>query len=165
MTAVSHPLLGTIDPSGPGFWEATTSFAEREVMLDLTLEGTDLAAGALEEVLRKLDDLEKLDKVARKAIRRDARDGEDAAAALYVSLHRDELTDEQLEQIFGTADRAGVTAETLLSRLFVVRVGLYPESDDGQILLDYSLGEDVTNYLLCVAFDPDGSVSAVDLES
>jgi hypothetical protein len=165
MTTVSHPLLGAIDPSGPGFWDATLSFAERDVMLDLTVEGSELTAAELEDVLKKAADLRGLDKRARKAIASDAEGDEEAAAALYVSLHRDELSDEQLQQLFGTTDRKAVTPDALLSKLHVVRVGLYPENEDGQILLDYSLGEDVTNYLLCVSFDAEGDVAAVDLES
>jgi hypothetical protein len=165
MTAAVHPLLGTIDSSTPGFWEATMSFADRDVVLDLTIEGTDLSPATLKDVLRRADDLAALDKLAAAAIRRDAKDGEDAAAGMYVHHHLEELPDAHLEQLFGTSDREQITPETLLSRLFIVRVGLYPESDDGQILIDYSLGADVTSYLLCVSFDDAGKPTAVDFES
>ena len=43
--------------------------------------------------------------------------------------------------------------EPLLSRLFLVRVGLYPEDEDQRLLLDYSIDPDVTDYVLSVSFN------------
>ena len=38
MANVTHPILGAIDPSGPGFWDATITFAEHGVFFDLTID-------------------------------------------------------------------------------------------------------------------------------
>ena len=52
----------------------------------------------------------------------------------------------------------------MLSRLVLVRVGLYPESD-APVLLDYSIDPEETNYILCVYVDVSGQPTDVSIES
>lgn len=165
MSTVQHTHLGTIDPAAPGFWEATFSYHDRDVVFELTLEKTGLGPEVIENLFRRTDDLESLDGLAVTAIRRDAKDGEDAAAGTYAEHHLQELPDDHLEALFGTTQRDRIAAEMLLSRLHIVRVALFPEETDGPIQIDYSLGEDITNYVLCVTFDRKGKPCAVDFES
>ncbi len=53
--------------------------------------------------------------------------------------------------------------ETFLRSMTLVRVGIYPESEE--IVCDYTIGLDVTNYLVAVAFGANGEVCNVSLES
>jgi len=165
MANILHPILGTLDPSSPGFWDATVTFGGRDVTFDLTIDGSDLAAADV-SALQKPDDLVPLDRAARLAILEDAQSGdEDAAAALYITHHHSEFPRDDFERLFGTDKPDLANAEPLLSRLVLVRVGLYPEDDDRRVLLDYSIDPDATNYLLCVSFDASKQPTAVDLES
>jgi hypothetical protein len=166
MAKVTHPLLGTIEPSAPGYWEVDLPFGGRELTLDLTIEESGLPASALQELPQSVTDLEPLDRAARAAILADARSGdEDAASVMYLTHHQDVLEPEEYQRAFGVSAPDLADPEPLLSRLALVRVGLYPEEDERRILLDYSIDPDTTNYLLCVSFDEDGEVVAVDLES
>lgn len=166
MAQVTHPILGTLDPSVPGFWEGEVTFGGRVVTVDMTIEEPELAAPALHGLPQSLADLEPLDRAARAAILADAEaDDDDAAALLYLTHHHDVLPPEDYQRLFGVAAPDLVNPEPLLSRLVLVRVGLYPEQEDSRILLDYSIDPDTTQYLLCVSFDSDGEAVAVDLES
>jgi hypothetical protein len=166
MSNVSHPILGTIDPTGPGFWDATITFAGRGVFFDLTIDGEELTAADLGDLPQQPEELEPLDRAARLAILEDARSGdEDAAAFLYVTHHQKVLSAGEFQRLFGT-DRPDLTnLEPLLSRLALVRVGLYPEDEDQRILLDYSIGPDVTDYVLSVSFNLKRQPTGVSLES
>ena len=84
---------------------------------------------------------------------------------LYLTHHHEELPPEDYRRLFGVSAPDLANPQPLLSRMALVRVGLYPENDDRRILLDYSIDPDTTNYLLCVAFNSVGKPVAVDLES
>src|SRR6478752_7596787 len=103
MGNVSHPILGTIDPTGPGFWDATITFAGRGIYFDLTIDGEELTAADLGDLPQQAEELEPLDRAARLAILEDAQSGdEDAAAFLYVTHHQKVLSPDDLRRLFGT---------------------------------------------------------------
>jgi hypothetical protein len=136
------------------------------VTLDLTIEGTGLTAADLSDLPQDSRDLLPLDRAARVAMVRDSNSGdEDAAATLYLSHHQSEFDTEELLRLFGTSTPSMADPAEMLSRLILVRVGLYPEDDDRRVLLDYSIDPNVTDYLLCVSFNAEGEPVAVDLES
>ena len=164
MTVVQHAALGDIDCSEPGLWEGEIELDGRKVRIDLTIDEEEVSPELLENLLRMTDDLTSLDQAARGAILVDARGDDGAPAALYASHHLTELGDEVLDRLFGTHDRASLKPEALLERLSLVRVGLYPEAEL-PLLLDYSLGSEITNYVLCVSCSSDGVPEGVDLES
>jgi hypothetical protein len=45
------------------------------------------------------------------------------------------------------------------------RVDLYPEDTQQSIVMDFTLRDDVTTYLVCVSFDGDGNMVSVEMES
>jgi hypothetical protein len=166
MSDVIHPILGTIDPSSPGFWDATITVAGRGVFFDLTIDGEELKAADLADLPQQPEDLEPLDRAARRAILDDAESGdEDGAATLYVTHHQTVLPAGDFRRLFGTDRPDLANLEPLLSRLALVRVGLYPEDEDQRILLDYSIDPDVTTYVLSVSFNLKRQPTGVSLES
>jgi hypothetical protein len=166
MGNVIHPILGEIDPTGPGFWDATITFSGRGIFFDLTIDGEELTAADLGDLPQQPEDLEPLDRAARRAILEDAQsEDEDAAAILYVTHHQKVLPAGDFERLFGTARPDPGNLEPLLSRLVLVRVGLYPEDEDQRILLDYSIAPDVMDYLLSVSFNLKRQPTGVGLES
>ena len=166
MPTVLHPILGELDPSAPGFWDTTLTFAGRTITFDLTIDGSGLTGPDLNDLPRQLEDLVPFYRAARFAILRDAqaRD-DDAASTLYLTHHGSELPTADLQRLFGTDKPGSADPEAMLSRLVLVRVGLYPEHEDRRVLLDYSIDPDVTHYLLCVSFDAARQPTAVALES
>jgi hypothetical protein len=161
---IEHPLLGTIEPSTPGEWEGLLPFGGHEVRVELLIDEEGLEPAVLEAALQRLDELEAHDRSARSAIDEDAESAADATALLYAQHHTAELSDAVLQELFA-ATRDQITPKALLSRLVLVRVGIFPESEASQFVLDYSLGSKLTNYVLCVRFDSSGQVAVVDLES
>lgn len=166
MANIEHPILGSIDPSVPGFWDATVTFDGRDVEFDLTVDGSGLTPADIGSLPRRVEDLAPLDHAARLAILEDARSGDDdSAATLYLTHHHDALPGADFARLFGTDTPDLAEPDALLSRLVLIRVGLYPENEDRPFLLDYSIDPDATNYLLSVSFDSNRQPFAVDLES
>lgn len=118
----------------------------------------------LERIAPRVADLRHLDFEARQSLRENlAGTGEFDAMPLYRSHHIDEL-EPSLARRFFDVDRSDPAAdETFLRSMKLVRVGVYTESE--RIVCDYTIGRDVTNYVVAVAFGADGKVYDVDMES
>lgn len=161
---LEHDLFGVIDLSAAARLEGSRIFDGRFVSFDLNIKER-VDASSLAPLLARVDQLDSLDARARAAMRADLAGGDETATALYVSHHLDELSSDAVAKIFGDSDPSTITPATFLSTLVLTRVGLYPESLDRQLVLDYSIGTEHTNYLLCVSFDESGEIAAVDMES
>ena len=113
--------------------------------------GESAARGAT-EFLREID---RHARTAKAAI--DARQDESGDAAFYHQHHREQCGSEV----------AGETVEEMLGRLVPVAVWFAPDDEerDWNASIDYSLGEDVTDYLLSVRMDPRGGIVDVAMES
>ena len=53
----------------------------------------------------------------------------------------------------------------LLKKLHLVRVGLYPDSKDQFAIFDYSIGKELTNYLVVINTDENGNLEYMTMES
>lgn len=165
MTVIEHPLFGTVDLATAGEWDAKLRFGGHEIDVTLTLDEPSSAPGEVEARLSLLDELTLRDREAREAMAGEATGGEDNASGLYIAHHRDELPQGEWEQLFGAIEPNDVDAECFLAQLQVVRVGLYPDAEDRCLLLDYTLPDGVTNYLLSVSFDHNGQLADIEMES
>ena len=165
-TNVFSPIFGTIDPSAPGFWLASVTFEGRAVEFDMTIDGVGMSATDVNSLPQRMDELVLLDRTARLAILDDAKSGyEDSATAVYLGHYRSVLSVVEFQRLFGTKSADLRDAETIFSRMILIRVGLYPEAEEYQVLLDYSIDPDTTSRILCVSFDSNRRLTAVDLDS
>jgi hypothetical protein len=153
---IQHPVLGTLheDPDSKS-WESDTAFLLDGYPVDVSVwPGGALSAHSLERVARFAGDLAAFDRQARAAIREDHDSGDqDAAVPMYLDHHRDLLDGDAPE------------LDTLLGQLRLCHVGLHPDEPDAVAVFDYSIDEELTQYLLVVTFDDEGAVVAVDMES
>ena len=84
---------------------------------------------------------------------------------LYVEHHLAELSEDELQRLFGTTARSELSPERVLSSLQPVRIGLYPADEHQTAVFDYSLDPTVTNYVLAVSFNALGKVTSIEMES
>lgn len=83
----------------------------------------------------------------------------------YIDFHLEELSSDELQRIFGKP-REALDPATFLSKLELVGVALDPTPPDAvELVLDYSLGRDVTDRVLAMVIDTSGEVIAVSHES
>jgi Protein of unknown function (DUF2004) len=106
-------------------------------------------------------ELEKRRKAALAAIRGRIGTAEDEyGATLFVSHHLAEIEHDYWQRHLGIAQPDPLRVLDLL-------VLVDPSDDDEEDLdsLDFTLPDDVTNYVLCVSFDDEGQVTEVSMES
>ena len=157
------PVLGPLPPNAEGYWSKSVAHGDVSIDVDVNLDG-DVDGVAVGRLTSRLRDLSGLEVQARAAMRAEA-ESEASAVALYRSHHAAELSSEELAACFGGSDAWRADVSAFVSALQLKRVGLYPDAWKQSIIMDFTLGAAVTNYLLVVSFDCDAQVVAVVMES
>ena len=52
-----------------------------------------------------------------------------------------------------------------LNKIKLVRIGIYPEDSDSMATFDYTIGRDLTQYLIVIRFDSEGKLVEIVMES
>lgn len=109
-----------------------------------------------------IDEIIRREKLAIEAIRRTfgTEDGEDGAN-LFVSHHLDELYSEYWHKHLGTKTPDPVRILDILK----LRNHWSGDDDNGLENYDFTLPDDITNYVICVSFDNEGEVRNISMES
>lgn len=157
------PVFGPLQDDAEGYWSKSIKHGDASIEVDLNIDG-DIEFAAVSRLTSRLSDLHALEAQARAAMRADVT-SEDSAVMLYRSHHVAELSAEALAACFGGSDAWRTDVPAFVAALHLKRVGLYPDDEEQSIIMDFTLGESVTDYLLAVSFDREGHVVAVDMES
>lgn len=157
------PVFGSLQEDAEGYWSEFILHGDASIEVDLNIDG-DIDGAAVSRLTSRLSDLPALEAQARAAMQADV-ESEDPAVTLYRSLHAEELSAEALAACFGGSDAWRTDVSAFVAALQLKRVGLYPADEEPSIIMDFILGESVTDYLLAVSIDRDGQVVAVDMES
>ena len=157
------PVFGPLHEDAEGYWSKSITHGDASIKVDLNIDGDidDVDVGRLTS---RLSALPALEDQARAAMQADV-ESEDSAITLYRSHHAAELSEETLASCFGGSDAWKTDVSAFVAALQLKRVGLYPDDEEQSIIMDFTLGESATNYLLVVSFDSEGQVVAVDMES
>ena len=157
------PVFGPLQEDAEGYWCKPIKHGDALIEVDLNIDG-DIDGAAVLRLTSRLSGLPALEAQARAAMHADV-ESEDSAVTLYRSHHAEELSAEALAACFGGSDAWRTDVPAFVAALHLKRVGLYPNDEEQSIIMDFTLGESVTDYLLAVSFDREGQVVAVDMES
>ncbi|MCA9631537.1 MAG: DUF2004 domain-containing protein [Myxococcales bacterium] len=162
---IEDPNLGTLTFDGDGIADTVVLLDGEEIEVAIELD-EEPSPKVIKAATSRVAKLAALDAASKDAIRAELQEGdEDAATIMYWSHHKDELSAQAIRSAFGVDSADDVSDAVFLKALHLLRVAVVPGSEDSEISLDYSIGEDVTNYLLVVRFDSEGEVSEISLES
>jgi hypothetical protein len=165
MTVITHEALGRLEFDDQGVADTHVALGDRHIDVDVNFEG-EIDAGTLDQPARAVANIADLDQRSKDALREDLAEGdEDGAVPLYKAHHLDEIEPNVLKKLFSVAMVEDIDDDTFLGALKLIRVGIYPDSEDATIVCDYSIDPDATNYLVSVVFDSDGELVDVTLES
>ena len=139
--------LGIVAP----MWETQIELSGRIVSVSVSDATVD--QDMPDSVTRHVADLARFDGLARDAMRA-GWDDDEFGARLYAEHHEEELGLELL----GDPD-------LLFAQLYLERVSFALDDADRHMVLDYTIGAELTQYVLAVAFDRDGMITEVVMES
>jgi hypothetical protein len=164
MSTFQLPPFGELNPQNlEEFYDAEIEYAGRTIETDLNFEDSTIDLTSLEKVKEWIFDPQRLDTMGRDAIAKDVASGDTVKE--YIEHHRDELDAEDVEELIKGGDQDLSREERLAKALHLVRIGFYPHDRDNFIILDYSLGRELTQYLVVVNLTADGEVDYLTMES
>lgn len=154
MSSIDLPFFGPIDPdTAQDMLQADTEVDGQSVLLELWFDAdTDIEEEAIEAVRARLDALEDTIALAQEAI---ANSLDDESVALFVTHHQDELA----------GALGDMEAEEIVETLVCTTLAFYPGSKEAALRVDFTLDEDLTNYVLCVEMDSEGGILGFLMES
>lgn len=159
MATFESRIFGSLPVADDAYWSGATTVGGRQYVRAIFIGTGD--QNILDRAASLVDDLDRLDVRARAAIQ--AAHAADATVRGYVDHHLDAVDADVLERLFGAAKPDDAT---FLARLELVGVAIHPVKEEHfKLVLDYSLGRDVSDELLAVRFDEAGEVVAVTHES
>jgi len=166
MASVKLPYFGHIDPSAlEEYYDAEVPYNDTEIIVDLNFETGTIDPARLDLVKNFIDNIRIHDINNKKLIAADYDDEQGDTVKEYIEHHLEELGEEELAGLVDINAKAADKEKQMLQKLNLVRVGLYPDSTDQFAIFDYSIGEDITNYLVVLFTDENGNLDYMTLES
>ncbi|NCD68487.1 DUF2004 domain-containing protein [Mucilaginibacter agri] len=157
------PFFGDLNSESlQDYYDKDVIFGSAKIQLDLNFYETSIDEDKLSILKQYLNDLEKVVELAKKEINSDFKGGENVVE--FLEHHIDVLDETELEAIIDTKDKSLSVEQRLLSALKLMRIGFYPEDDDFAIF-DFTLGEEISQYLLVVKFNNQMQLQEITMES
>lgn len=175
MPPLSHPRLGAVEiENGLGYVVTDVGGRTLEVAIEL-VENLDAhtpeddtrldpakVIAWIEPVVDIVPALASWDAAAQQALL--DRSGEPAVVE-YVQHHLAELDPDVLARRFAVSDAAALGVRAFVAGLELVGISLRPGQPEAIAALDYSVGRDLTDYVLMVVLDRDRTCTGLAVEA
>ena len=147
------------------YYDVDIVFNGNEIQIDLNFENKAIDIATMDKVKNFIENIEKFDILNKNYILDDYNDEEGDTVKFYLEDHLEEIGKDELSTLINFDDTTIELEQQLLAKLKLVRVGLYPESEDNFAIFDYSIGQDITNYLVVINTDENGQLEYMTMES
>lgn len=147
------------------YYESATSINGQEVRIDLNFDNSSSDKLKMANLKNVLENIEKFDKLNKVYIENDYNDFDGDTVKPYLENHLEQFDEEEMSQLIDKSDTINSPEKQLLSKLSLVRLGLYPDNDEYLTTFDYSIGKDITQYLVVITTDKDGKLNYITMES
>lgn len=160
---LDFPYFGQLDSTNlEDYYDLQVEHEQHKFQIDLNFEETSIADEQFFALKNYLSDIDEAISAAKKAIAEDFADGEEVNE--YLAFHLEECEPDELEPLLVNADKNLSTEAQLVSILKIKRIGIYP-NDDNYAVLDFTIDEDVTQYILVVNLDAENALNYITMES
>jgi Protein of unknown function (DUF2004) len=144
-------------------YDAEMEFNGRQIDLDLNFDEESTTTKRLEIVKNFIENLTEFNQIATKAINDDFKTGK--TVKHYIKHNLKMLGEEHFSSLFDNYGTSMTNTEQLLAKIYLKRVGFYPEDNDNFAVFDYTFGQDLTDYLIVVNFNKKGKIDYMTMES
>jgi hypothetical protein len=98
-------------------------------------------------------------------MKQDFENPEGDSVRFYLENFIADADEKELEKLIDITNKNDEPEEQLLKKLHLVRIGFYPEDQDEFAVFEYSIGEELTNYLVVIVTDESGEPAYITVES
>lgn len=158
------PYFGVVDPKAiEEYYDVDVEIEGCELSLDLNFDEETVSTTKLDKMRVRLENLPALLEEAKTAVRKSFEEGGDVLE--YITHHLDLITAPELQEALGGVDGSLSAGERLFSLVHPIRIGLYPEDEQHYFTLDFSISQEVTQYMIVVLFNVDEEFQYITMES
>lgn len=149
------------------YYESEIEIHGKPVHLDLNIEEEKISKDRLDCLSRLLENLPNLVSNIEKEIQENYNNQEDGDVRFYIKHHLEELDESSLSTLGVDNNNQSKTVDKqLLEKLYLRRVGFYPEYEgEGFAVMDFTISEQLTDYLLVAYLGEDGELGYFAMES
>ena len=147
------------------YYDVDIEFNGNQIQIDLNFETKTIDTLTMDKVKNFIENIDKFDKLNKTYILNDYNDEDGDTVKFYLEHHLEEVGKDELSTLINFDDSKTEPEQQLLTKLKLVRVGLYPTSEDNFAIFDYSIGEEITNYLVVINTDENGELDYMTMES
>jgi hypothetical protein len=147
------------------YYDVNIELDGNEIQIDLNFENKTTDTITMDKVKNFIENIEKCDKLNKTYILNDYNDEDGDTVKSYLEHHLEEVEKLELSNLINFDDKATELELQLLKKLKLVRVGLYPDNEDNFAIFDYSIGEEITNYLVVINTDEQVQLDYMTMES
>ena len=166
MAKYLFPGVGGLDTENlESEYNGAINFYGREIRIDLNFEAFQIGVDKLDSAKAILINIEDMDKKNKQYMEADYLDIHKDTVKSYLEHHLKEIDHKDLSDLINFEENAMSNEEQLIKELKLVRVGLYPENEDQFAVFDYTIGEELTQYLIVVNLEKDGQLESLSMES
>ena len=166
MATIKLPHFGSLDPDSlEEYYDIDIPFNDTEIQIDLNFEQITIDAKRLDVAAKFIGNIRIHDLNNKKYIEKDFNDPGGDTVKFYLEHHLEDLGEEELSGLIDLKSRSSDHIKQLFKKLHLVRVGLYPDSVDQFAIFDYSIGKELTQYLIVINADENGNIEYMTMES
>ncbi len=155
------PFFGEVPLSHPREIDVVKDVNGQEVKMDLNFEGDSVEKERLQALKALLLRLDEKEVETKNELIKNFNEG--GTVKEYITFHLSELDSQVLKEHLKTTNP--VNEETLLSALYLYRIGFYVDSNDSFAVFDYTIGKDIVDGLVVVRLNTKGDIVEILQES
>lgn len=160
------PHFGQLDSEDlEEYYDVTIKLTDTDVQVDLNFGSKKCDLSRLEIAKKFIEQLADFDFKNRKYIEQDYQDEDADTLKTYIDYHIEELGEDELNEIIDPNNKKISKEQQMLKKLHLVRMGLYPDSEDQFAIFDYTIGSDITDHLVVLFTDESGNLDYITMES
>lgn len=154
----------TLDPDKLEDYYATEiELDSGKIKVDLNFESKRLGREEVEKLNNCLNKLSSVIKNSWQWIMSDYKNG--AEVNEYISFHLDDFFEDDPEELLKGTDASLDNKDRFLQTLRVNRIGVYPESPENYVIIDWMTDPELSNYILVVSCDEKLELEDITVES
>ena len=166
MPIVELPFFGPIDTASvEEYYESEFQHNSATVSVDLNFENNSIDEERLITVKKFLQNIPTWISRNTRYIQDNLDDDDDATVREYAEYIKEVLEEEELAGLIRIDAEPEDQLLQIAENLHLVRIGLYPDSGGQFAVFDYSIGQDIVDYLVVINTDENGVLEYMTMES
>jgi len=164
MSKFSIPNFAELDVNSlKEYYNVQIDFKGHKIEMDLNFIEKTIEADKLEMVKTFIDNLKMLNTVALDAIKEDFLKG--GPVKEYIEQQLEETSEKNLSFFVQQSKKPAAKENKMLAKFYLKRVGFYPQNEDQFAVFDFTIGEELTDYIIAVNFKEDGEIAYLSMEN